>query len=397
MGRSPKKTEYRFRRAGVLICLGINLLCPCVSAQQNSESISLQTAALEQHSKASNNFYIIGPGDRLEIELVNLPELSGNFSIGPDGTMYLPRLRALYVQGLTINELQDYLEKKFRAYAINPQVYIRPVTYRPIRVYIGGEVKRPGYYTLSGSNNILSDSEKLQGNTDQASPPLSGPNKSNQQNQLGLSKSSFTVFPTIFDAIQSAQGITAYSNLSKVQVTRKQPLSQGGGRIRTQLNFLSLITEGDESQNIRLLDNDVVNVGKSPIIMREQLLQAGRTNLTPEYMQVYVTGRVQEAGAVILPQGSSLLHAIDLAGGTKVLHGKIEFLRFTRAGEIDRRIFKIDRNAVSGDYRNPVVMSGDVIRVRETALTKTVSILDELTAPIVGVYSLYSIFDNFGN
>ena len=57
--------------------------------------------------------------------------------------------------------------------------------------------------------------------------------------------------------------------------------------------------------------------------MREQLLQAGRTNLTPEYMQVYVTGRVQEAGAVILPQGSSLLHAIDLAGGTKVLHGKV--------------------------------------------------------------------------
>ena len=91
------------------------------------------------------------------------------------------------------------------------------------------------------------------------------------------------MFPTVFDAIRTAQGITPYSNLAQVQVTRRQAMSRGGGRLRTQLNFLSLITEGDESQNIRLFDGDVVNVGKSPTVLREQLLQAGQTNLTPHF------------------------------------------------------------------------------------------------------------------
>ena len=182
-----------------------------------------------------------------------------------------------------------------------------------------------------------------------------------------------------------------------MQVTRRQPLSKGGGRIRTKVDFLSLITEGDESQNIRLLDGDVVNVGKSPTVLLEQLIEAGQTNLTPEFMQVYVTGRVMEAGPVILPQGSSLVHAVDLAGGTRVLHGKVEFIRFTRAGEMDRRIFRINNDAPSGDYRNPVLMAGDVIRVRETPLTKSVAVINEITTPVLGAYSLFSIFDGFNN
>ena len=66
--------------------------------------------------------------------------------------------------------------------------------------------------------------------------------------------------------------------------------------MRTQLNFLSLLTEGDETQNIRLFDGDVVNVGRSSKVLREQLLLAGQTNLTPQFMQVYVNGQVQDGG-----------------------------------------------------------------------------------------------------
>ena len=98
--------------------------------------------------------YILGPGDGLEIELLDLPELSGQFSIGPDGTIYLPRLRALYVEGLTIEELREFLTQQFKAYVRDPQVYLRPVVYRPVRIYVGGEVRRPGYYTQRQSRTI---------------------------------------------------------------------------------------------------------------------------------------------------------------------------------------------------------------------------------------------------
>jgi len=84
---------------------------------------TLSLAALRH----SYDAYILGPGDSLEVELLNIPELSGRFSIGPDGTLVLPRLRALVVEGLTVEELRYFLTEQFKAYVKSPQLYVRPV------------------------------------------------------------------------------------------------------------------------------------------------------------------------------------------------------------------------------------------------------------------------------
>ncbi len=342
--------------------------------------------------------YILGPGDSLVVELLDIPQYSGTFSIGPDGTIYLPQLRGLYVEGLTLEELRYFLTQQFKAYVKNPQVYLRPVGYRPIRIYVGGEVRLPGYYTLSG---VQVPYVQQQPDLDQDLSPGSNTNGLGARqsasrrfiNQQGLSggSSSSTLFPTVFDAIRTAEGITPYSDLAQVQVTRKQPLSAGGGRIRTNLNFLTLITEGNESQNIRLFDGDVVHVGKSPVVMREQLLKAGQTNLSPQFIQVFVNGRVVAPGGVTLPQGSSLNQALSLAGGTKLLKGKVEFVRFTREGEVDRRLFSYNPNAASASYTNPILMTGDIVRVRDSALSASAGVLGEVTAPLLGIYSIYAL------
>jgi polysaccharide export outer membrane protein len=357
-----------------------------------------QSANALQRSRVVYDAYILGPGDSLQVELLDIPELSGTFSIGPDGTMYLPRLRALYVEGLTVEELRYFLTQQFKAYVKNPQLYVRPVGYRPIRIYVGGEVRRPGYYTLSG---VQVPDTQQQGDQDQDSSPVTNTNDlgagrsasrrfSNQQGISGGSSSS-TLFPTVFDAIRTAQGITPYSDLAQVQVTRKQPLSAGGGRIRTNLNFLTLITEGNESQNIRLFDGDVVSVGNSPVVLREQLLKAGQTNLSPQFIQVFVSGRVVTPGGVTLPQGSSLNQALSLAGGPKLLKGKVEFVRFTREGEVDRRLFSYSPNAANATYTNPILMSGDIVRVQDSAFSAGLGVLGEVTAPLLGIYSIYAL------
>jgi polysaccharide export outer membrane protein len=186
-----------------------------------------------------------------------------------------------------------------------------------------------------------------------------------------------------------------FSNLSKVQVTRKRSISLGGGRIRANLDFLSLITNGNESQNIRLFDGDVVSVSKSNIAMRDQLLKAGQTNLSPEFMNVYVSGRVNSPGAVTLSQGAFLNQALAMAGGTKLLKGKIEFIRFTQDGKLERSKFRYNPGAAANTPNNPALLSGDLINVNDSLLSSTNSILTELTSPFIGVYSLYSIFNNF--
>jgi polysaccharide export outer membrane protein len=373
-------------------------LSVALAATQAPAAWSIPTRAPEPaqaspvRARVTYNAYILGPGDSLQIELLDIPELSGTFAIGPDGTLYLPRLRALYVEGLTVEELRYFLTEQFRAYVKNPQLYVRPVGYRPIRIYVGGEVRRPGYYTLSGVQNPGVEINDASAAPEVAAGSTALGQATTQKSSVTGGSSSTTLFPTVFDAIRTAQGITLYSDLAAVQVTRRQALSAGGGRIGTKLNFLTLITQGDESQNIRLFDGDVVSVGKSPIVLREQLLKAGQTNLSPQFLQVYVSGRVKTPGGVTLPQGSSLNQALSLAGGPALLRGKVEFIRFTREGELDRRQFAYNPNAPSDAPANPILMAGDIIRVQDSALSAGISVLNELTGPFVGVYSVYSLF-----
>lgn len=346
--------------------------------------------------------YIIGPGDSLLIELLDIPEYSGLFSIGPDGTLYLPRLRSLNVEGLTIDELRYFLTSQFSAYVKDPQVFITPIVYRPIRVFIGGEVHRPGYYYLSGEQGILgAEALTLQ---EGALSNTRGSNNGNQGLKTQLSPNSQIVqqfggvktntirLPTVFDALRTAGGVTPFSKLNDVIVTRNRPLSSGGGKIRTHLNFLKLITDGDERQNIRLFDGDTIVVTRSPVELREQIIKAGQTNLSPDYVQVFVSGRVREPGSKMLPQGATLDQALASAGGQKLMRGQVEFVRFNRDGSTDKRKFFAAGTNPAGSYKNPVLMSGDVIRVNDSPLSATVTVLNELTGPVIGIYSVYSIF-----
>ena len=142
--------------------------------------------------------------------------------------------------------------------------------------------------------------------------------------------------PTDCDALWSAGRVTPFSKNSEVTLSRKRPLSSGGGKMRTSLDFLSLITEGNESQNIRLFDGDTVVVARSPVELREQIIKAGQNNLSPDFVQVFVPGRVRDPGAKVLPQGASLDQALDSAGGQKLIRGQVEFIRFNRDGTNDQ-------------------------------------------------------------
>ena len=366
----------RRRAACLTLLMGVahNFMAPYVIAEEILSKQYEKTLGIEQRAQVNYDAYILGPGDGLQIELLDLPELSGTFTIGRDGTLYLPRLRALYVEGLTVEELRYLLSQQFSKFVRDLQLYVRPVVYRPIRIFVGGEVVRPGYYTLSGDTDLTRLSESAENRllragtaTDVSRPSLIQPPGGTDGGTASNGLSTFgAVFPTVFDAIRSAQGITPFSNLSKVQVTRKRAQGLGGGRIRTNLNFLTLLTEGNDSQNIRLFDGDVVSVGRSNVILREQLIKAGQSNLNPQFINVFVSGRVKIPGGVTIPQGSVLNQAIALAGGTKLLRGKVEFLRFTREGRIDRRIFRYNPGASANAHNNPLLSPGDVIRVLDS-------------------------------
>ena len=136
-------------------------------------------------------------------------------------------------------------------------------------------------------------------------------------------------------------------------------------------------------------------VARSPVELREQIIKAGQTNLSPDFVQIYVTGRVRDPGPKVLPQGASLDQALAAAGGQKVLHGLVEFIRFNRDGSTDKRKFFTRETNPVGSYKNPVLMAGDLVRVNDSPISAAFKILNEFTGPAIGIYSAYNLFDNF--
>ena len=116
--------------------------------------------------------------------------------------------------------------------------------------------------------------------------------------------------PRLFDAIKSAGGLTLYSDLEDIEIIRKNSLSQGGGEIKTSINLLSLLENGDQSKNIRIFDGDYIFVKKSSELISKQLRLITRTNINPDQISVFVTGNVSNPGLNSIPSDSTIRAAI---------------------------------------------------------------------------------------
>ena len=129
------------------------------------------------------------------------------------------------------------------------------------------------------------------------------------------------------------------------------------------------------------------------LIIKAQILkQVASSNINPETIAVFVQGSVRRPGTTSLPQGSTLNQAIAVAGGPKIFKGKVEFLRFSKDSSIDRRVFNYSPNDVSNTEKNPILMSGDIVKIKTTLVGSTAEVLDEISRPVVGFVGLGKIF-----
>ena len=118
-----KKKIYKFNLLAIKI---VGFICLSsiigVNAQQVFEdrSVPLDTSYLE--SKNELDDYILDTGDVLNIEFVNVPELNGLFRIDEQGEIYFKRIKFTYVRGLTIKELTQLLEERYKEFLLNPEI-----------------------------------------------------------------------------------------------------------------------------------------------------------------------------------------------------------------------------------------------------------------------------------
>ena len=250
-----------------------------INSIKNDLNINYENKTSIKSSESEiGNDYLLGPGDSLIIIFYGLPELTGDYGIGPDGMIDLPQIGRLYVNSLTLAEFKLKIIKEYKTILIDPNINVELSRVRPVRVYVKGEVKKPGFYILSmEETNFTINSFKSRGIEN--SKKLIG----NQLIQSNL------LFPTLYDGLKASKGITSFSDLSKIQVIRNNSLSKGGGKIKAEINFLNLFLEGDQTTNIRLFDGDTIIVPKSNFSLKEQLLEVNNSNMNPNFVTVFVS------------------------------------------------------------------------------------------------------------
>ena len=155
--------------------------------------------------------YVLGPGDQLIIDVYGDTQRSEQLTVSPDGDVNVPDYGPVHVAGLSVSAAQNKVRSHLGTYYESSDIKVTVGQTRTILVNVMGEVKAPGTYTLSA-------------------------------------------FATVFHALYMAGGISDLGTLRNIKVYRQ-------GRLISVVDVYEFILNGRLAGNVRLMDNDVIQVG----------------------------------------------------------------------------------------------------------------------------------------
>lgn len=162
--------------------------------------------------------YRLRPGDVLSINVLGYDEFAPpantggppGFLVRPDGRFSFPLIGEVAVQELTVGELTEQLRMRLAEYLIEPKVTINLAFLGGTRVYVLGEVVKPGSYEINKAHNLL-------------------------------------------DAVTAAGGPTKDGAKRNVYIVRRSKPGEF-----QKVNLLAILKKGDLSQNVQLNEGDSV-------------------------------------------------------------------------------------------------------------------------------------------
>ncbi len=138
-----------------------------VAAQTDGRAAALtaeQVAILE----AEATDYRLGAGDVIELYAMDVIELNREYVIGPDGKITVPGVGVVDLDGFTREQAAGRIGELLRPFYRDPAVHIIVTAYNNNRVFVLGEVRKPGQYNFSGRPFLLAALARAEGLTDRA-------------------------------------------------------------------------------------------------------------------------------------------------------------------------------------------------------------------------------------
>jgi polysaccharide biosynthesis/export protein len=154
--------------------------------------------------------YQIGPGDEILIRAWGQIDLNGKLVVDRSGEVFLPKVGALSVAGLRYQQLPDYFRTAIGRVFRNFDLTVSLGQLRSIQVFVVGEARRPGSYTVSS-------------------------------------------LCTLVNALFASGGPSNTGSMRRIQVKRDS-------RVVTEFDFYDLLLNGDKSKDARLLPGDVIYI-----------------------------------------------------------------------------------------------------------------------------------------
>ncbi len=99
--------------------------------------------------------YRMYPGDVLDVAVPSAPELARTVTVQPDGRIALPMIPAAMAADRSVPELNASLTQLYASQLRRPDVEVTVKTAGPLKVFVGGEVDKPGVYDMPGDIDAL--------------------------------------------------------------------------------------------------------------------------------------------------------------------------------------------------------------------------------------------------
>ena len=119
-------------------------------------SFSLLLSLLLTSIGARGDEYEIGPGDTLSVQVLGQSDMTGDFKVDAEGLLNFPILGKIKASGHSIADLERKLTTLLAdGYLRRPQVSVSVKEYASQKVFVTGEVLKPGPYPLKGDRSLL--------------------------------------------------------------------------------------------------------------------------------------------------------------------------------------------------------------------------------------------------
>ena len=153
-------TTYVFLQRGLSSALVFACLAGTAAAQiavpvNSTTNGTIAPAATNDSAPKVLPDYLIGPDDVLTIAVWGDKELSGDFTVRPDGKISLLLVNDVNAIGLTTEQLRETLNKLYTPFIEAPNVSVVVKALNSRRVFINGYVPRPGMYPLGSSLTVV--------------------------------------------------------------------------------------------------------------------------------------------------------------------------------------------------------------------------------------------------